>query len=118
MQTINKIYGISKTKFVIFYYKVPTAPLTLPKTMCLILPSFVPKLFILGSPKSHHHGSKNNKNSKFKITMFHDQSLSKCLVHPNHVLILPLTLPPLCFGFHHRNPWKMINCEMNVFCKF
>ncbi len=101
----------------VFYYEMPTALPTLPKIVSKNIFSF-PELSLLGSPKSHHHVSKNNKNSKFKLTMFHDQSLSKCLVHPNHVLILPLTLPPLCFGFHHRNPWKMINCEMNVFCKF
>jgi hypothetical protein len=46
--------------------------------------------------------SKNNKNSKFKLTMFHDQSLSKSLIHPT-----PLTLPLLYFRFHLRNPCKM-----------
>ncbi len=110
--------GISKTEFVFFYYKVLTTPLTLPKTMCLILPSFILKLFLLGNPKSHHHGSKNKENSKFKITTFHDQSLSKCLVHPNHVFILPLTLPPLCFGFHPRNPWKRSNVKWMYFEMF
>ncbi len=53
---------------------------------------------------------------KFKLTMFHDQSLSKCLVHPNHVLILPLTLPPLYYGFCPQNHWKMTDYEMIIFC--
>ncbi len=89
IKTLNKISVISKTIFLVFYYKILMAPPILPKTMCLKIPFFFLELSLLGSRKSHHHSSKNNKNSKFKLAMFHDQSLSKCLVHPNHVLILP-----------------------------
>jgi hypothetical protein len=67
----NKIKSlVSKKKSMVFYYKARTTPFTLPKTMCLKIPSL--KFSLLGNPKSHHHGSKNNKNSKFKLIMFHD----------------------------------------------
>jgi hypothetical protein len=40
--------------------------------------------------------------------MFHDQSLSKCLVHPNHVFILPPYHYPLC----------TLNCILEIFIKW
>jgi hypothetical protein len=43
----------------------------------------------LGSPKSHHHDSKLTKiqNSKLQCSMSNPRP--KCLVDPNHVIILP-----------------------------
>ncbi len=86
--------------FVVFYYKVLIAILTLPKTKCLRMKSFSPKLPSLGSPKSHNHDSKPTRiqNSNLRCSMI--SPYPKCLVHPkpcNHVI--PLTLPLLYFGF-------------------
>ncbi len=38
IKTANKIYGISKTESMVFYYKKPTALLTLPKIVYLKIP--------------------------------------------------------------------------------
>jgi len=70
----NKFCGLSKNKYAVFYYKVPMVICTSSK-LC-VYDSFSPNLPFLGSPKSHHHDSKTNKNSKFKPIMFHEQSLS------------------------------------------
>jgi hypothetical protein len=98
-------------KFVVFNYKIPIAPLTLPKTMCLRIFLCFPKTFPFGQSQVTSPWSKNNKNSKFKLTMFHDQPLFKCLIHPNHVFILP----PLYFGFRPWSRCKMTKNEMKLF---
>jgi hypothetical protein len=66
----NRIYGFLLQSTHSYSYS--------PKTVCLRMNFFLPNLPSLGSPKSHHHDSKSTKiqNSKFKPTMFHDQSLS------------------------------------------
>jgi hypothetical protein len=38
IKTTNKIYGIFKTKSMVFYSKILTTPLTLPKIMCPRIP--------------------------------------------------------------------------------
>ncbi len=78
-----------KEKFVVFYYKVFTYIIALPKTMCLIMNSFSQKLPSLGNPKSHHPDSKPTRvqNSNLQCSMINP--CPKCLVHPNHVIILP-----------------------------
>jgi hypothetical protein len=73
----------------VFYYKVPIAPPTLPQTLFKNLFSFSPDLLSLGGPKLHHHDSKPTKiqNSKLQCSM--TSPCPKCHVHPNHVIILP-----------------------------
>ncbi len=79
--------------------------------------SFCPNLPPLGNPKSHHHDLKSTRiqNSNLQCSMI--SPYPNCLVHLkpcNH--FTPLTLPPLYFGFRLRNPWKMKENEMKVFC--
>jgi hypothetical protein len=62
----------------VFYYKNLQFLLLLSKTPCFIFSYFSPVLqnyTLLNYPKSHHHDP-NNKNSKFKLTKFPEQTLS------------------------------------------
>ncbi len=49
----------------VFYYKVPTAPLTLPKTMCLRIPFLLPKTLLFG--QSQVTSSWFQKQQEFRI---------------------------------------------------
>jgi hypothetical protein len=60
----NRTYGFFATKYLqLFSYSQNYVPKN--EILFLELPS-------LGSPKSHQHDSKLNKNSKFKATIFND----------------------------------------------
>ncbi len=100
-----------KIEYVVFYYKVPTTLLTLPKIVCLKI-RFLSQIFPLWANPSHI--TMIQKQQKFKIQtnnvpwlipiqMFYS---SKPCTHPT-----PLTLPPLYFGFCPQNPYKMIENE-------
>ncbi len=81
-----------KTKFVVFFYKNTYRYIHFPKIVCLRMKSFSEDLPSLGNPKSHHHESKPTKiqNSNLQCSM--SSPYSKCLVHPNHVIVYPLNM--------------------------
>ncbi len=56
----------------VLYYKDPTTPPILPKTLSKNLFSSSPDLPSLGNPKLHHHDSKPTRIQKFKTIMFHE----------------------------------------------
>jgi len=88
----NKICRITKTKFVVFYYKVPTTIFT-PQNYMSHNEIFFPRTPIFGQSQATSSWFKTNKNLKFKPTMFHDQSLFQmpCSSKPcNH--FTPLTI--------------------------
>jgi hypothetical protein len=60
-----------KTKFVVFYYKIPIAPPILPK-LCLKIILLFPRSSPFRQSQVTSSWFKTNKNSKFKITMFHE----------------------------------------------
>jgi len=106
-----------KMGFVVFYYKVLIAILTLPKTMCLRMKSFSLDVLFLGNPKSHNHDSKPTRiqNSNLWCSMI--SPYLKCLVHSkpcNH--FTPLTLPLMYFGLSPWNLCEMIENELKAFC--
>jgi hypothetical protein len=90
IKTTNKICGISKTKFVIFYYKVPTTPLTLPKNCVFknplpssqIYPFWAVPNHIIMVPKttkiqnSNQQCSMINPNALFIQTMYSSYPLN------------------------------------------
>ncbi len=107
-KTTIKIQCNIKTKSKVFYCKFL-------QLLSLIPQNCVSKNYVfsfldpppLGNPQSSSW-FKTNNNSKFKLTKFLDQSLSWMLIHPKSCIHpTPLTLPPLYFGFHPQNPWKM-----------
>jgi hypothetical protein len=94
----NQIYGISKIEYVIFYYKVLIVIFILPKTVCFKKNKIPLDFPSLGNPNSYHHDSKPTKiqNSYLQCSM--SRPYPKCLVHPNHVIILPPLTMNLALG--------------------
>jgi len=85
----NKICGITKTKFVVFYYKIFIDIFT-PQNYVSNIEFFPLELPSLGSPKSHHHDSKRTsiQNSNIQCSMINPYP--DVLFIQNHVIILPL----------------------------
>jgi hypothetical protein len=118
-KTTIKIYGISKQN--LWFSIVRTSSSSLSS-----LPNFVSKNFFIfqNSPllnhlKSHHH---DQSQQEFKIQTNKVPWLVlilNALFIQNHKLILPpLTLPPLYFGFHPINPWKMTKMKWKYYISF
>jgi hypothetical protein len=61
-KTTIKIYGISSTEFVVFYYKYLQLLSLFPQNFVSKNILFFPKPLLLSSPKSPHHDSKPTKN--------------------------------------------------------
>ncbi len=100
----------------VFYYKIPKI-ISLPQNCVFKNEILSPKLPSLGNPKSHHHDSKPTRiqNSNLQCSMI--SPYHKCHVHPKQCnQPTPLTLTPLYFGFHPRNPSEMTKNEMKAFC--
>jgi hypothetical protein len=61
----NKISGF-------FITKIPIAPLTLLQIVCLWIPFLFPRFCFFGQSQITSSWFKTNKNSKFKLIMFHE----------------------------------------------
>jgi hypothetical protein len=71
----DNIYGIYKIKFKVYYYKIHTFIFLLQNCVSNNEILF-PKIPIFVQSQVTSSWFKTNKNLKFKLTMFHDQSLS------------------------------------------
>jgi hypothetical protein len=94
-----------------FLSQVPTTPLPLPKIMCLRIHLLFPKSSLFGQSQVISSWFKTNKNSKFKLTKFSDQSLSwipyssKIMCSSYPLTIIPLALMP---NYLMISVWSMV----------
>jgi hypothetical protein len=68
-------YVLYQNRICGFLLQVPTTPTLLKKLSISSSSLVIQNSHLLNYPKSHHH-DQNNKNSKFKLTKFLDQSIS------------------------------------------